>query len=122
MHAQVQANIYSQLEVYLKQNLGTSISCEAKLLAILTKFQTKAKATIALELPKVQAALTLKATAHVDAAIKKVQVNVPLLAHVSVNVGACTKTTVQATVKTALNACAKIEPKVSALAILKKCV
>lgn len=119
LRAQIQASIYDQLEVSLKNSLGSSIINQAKFLSILQKFETKARTTIKAQLPKVGASLTLKAKNQIDAAINDVEVNVPLVAHITISVGVNAKTTLNASIKTALKACAKLDAKASALLILK---
>jgi hypothetical protein len=49
------------------------------LLDTLTEFETKTKALIHVQLPKIGAALTVKAKAEIDAAIKDVEVPVSIL-------------------------------------------
>lgn len=119
LRAQIQASIYDQLEVSLKNSLGASIINQAKFLSILQKFEAKARTTIKTQLPKVGASLTLKAKNQIDAAINDVEVNVPLVAHITISVGVNAKTTLNASIKTALKACAKLDAKDSALLILK---
>lgn len=119
LRAQVQAKVYDKLEVSLKKSLGSSILDQAKFLAILNKFEADAKATIKVQLPKIGAQLTLKAKNQIDAAINDVNVNIPLVGHITISVGVNAKTTINTTIKTALKACAKLNAKASALAILK---
>lgn len=119
LRAQLQASIYEQLEVSLKNSLGTSIINQAKFLSILQKFESKAKTTVKAQLPKVEASLTLKTKKQIDAAINDVEVNVPLVADVTISVNVDAKTTLNASVKTALKACAKLDAKASASLILK---
>lgn len=119
LRAHVQASVYDKLQVSLKKNLGTIILDKAKFLSILTKLETEAKAVIKVELPKIGVSLNAKAKAQIDAAINDVQVNIPLIAQITVSVGVNAKTTIDTTIKASLKACAKLNAKASAEAILK---
>ena len=120
LRVHLQASIYEKLEITLKKSLhGKTVRNSSELLCILKDFQVKAKALIKIQLPKIGASLTLKAKSHVDAAIKHVDVNIPLLAHVSITSKVCAKSTMSATIKVAIKACAKLDAKASAMVILK---
>jgi hypothetical protein len=119
LRARVQASVYDKLQVSLKKSLGTSILDQAKFLSILKDFETQAKATIKVQLPKIGAQLTLKAKSQIDVAINDIEVNIPLVAHITISAGVNAKVTINTTIKTALKACAKLDAKASASAILK---
>ncbi|KAI8066185.1 hypothetical protein BDF21DRAFT_454981 [Thamnidium elegans] len=119
LRAQVQASVYDKLEVSLKRNLGTIILDKVKFLSILTKFETEVKSVIKVELPKIGVSLNAKAKNQIDAAINDVQINIPLIAQITVSAGVNAKTTINTTIKASLKACVKLNAKASAEAILK---
>lgn len=89
------------------------------MLDTLTEFETKTKALIHVQLPKIGAALTVKAKAEIDAAIKDVEVNLPLIAAVTISAGININAALEIIAIVALEVIAKLDARVSAEAILK---
>lgn len=120
MNAKIQANIYDKLEVSLRKSCGVNhLLDEIKLLEIVADLESKAKALINVELPKIGVELGVKVKEELEIAIKGVEVNIPLILQIAVDVGVNERATLESCIDTALEACAKLDAKASAKAILE---
>ncbi|KAG1232462.1 hypothetical protein G6F68_019121 [Rhizopus microsporus] len=81
--------------------------------------RTKAIETLKVELPKIGADLKLNSKAQVDIILKKVSVNIPLIASIIVNGAFDIKAAISACVKVGVKVCAKLSATESAKVILK---
>lgn len=120
MNAKIQANIYDKLEVSLRKSCGVNrLLDEIKLLEIVANLESKAKALINVELPKIGVELGVKIKEELEIAIKGVEVNIPLILQIAVDVGVNERATLESCIDTALKVCAKVDAKASAKAILE---
>lgn len=120
MNAKIQANIYDKLEVSLRKSCGVNrLLDEIKLLEIVADLESKAKALINVELPKIGVELGVKIKEELEIAIKGVEVNIPLILQIAVDVGVNERATLESCIDTALKVCAKLDAKASAKAILE---
>lgn len=92
---------------------------EIKLLEIVADLESKAKALINVELPKIGLELGVKVKEKLEIAIKGVEVNIPLILQITVDVGVNERATLESCIDTALKVCAKLDAKASAKAILE---
>jgi hypothetical protein len=118
LDAEVQAKIYAPLEVSLRESCTGQLLDEAALLDILVDLETKAKALINVELPKIGASLSVKVKEQIEVAVQGLEVNIPLILQIAIDVAADVKVSLDAAVKVGLQACAKLDAKATALLVL----
>lgn len=119
LKAKIDVAIYAELEITLKQLLGSSPLDKIKLLEILTELEVKAQAIIAVQLPTIGAAMAIEAKAELKAAIKDVEVNLPLLAEVTISATIDIEAALKIIIEVALEVAAKLDVNVFTEAILK---
>ncbi|KAG2204073.1 hypothetical protein INT47_007067 [Mucor saturninus] len=119
LKSKIQVAIYAELEILLEQLLGSSPLDEIKFLEKLTEFEIKARALVIAQLPKISAALAVEAKAQLEAAIKDVEVNLPLLAKATISAGINVEAALKVIIAVALEIAAKLDVKVIVDAILK---
>ncbi|KAF1807506.1 hypothetical protein V8B55DRAFT_1570631 [Mucor lusitanicus] len=120
LSAKIQAHIYDQLEVGLRKTCGTNRQLdEIKLLDIVTDLESKAKALINVELPKIGVDLGVKVKEELELAVKGVEVNIPLILQIAVDIGINERATLETCIDTALKVCAKLDAKASAKIVLE---
>lgn len=119
LKAKIDVAIYAELEITLKQLLGSSPLDKIKFLEILTELEVKAQALIAVRLPTIGAAMVIEAKAELKAAIKDVEVNLPLLAEVTISATIDIEAALKIIIEVALEVAAKLDVNVITEAILK---
>ncbi|CEP12169.1 hypothetical protein [Parasitella parasitica] len=120
LNAKIQAHIYDRLEVSLRKSCGVyRVLDELKLLEIIADLESVAKALIIVELPKIGAELNTKIREELEIAIKGVEVNIPLILQIAIDVGINEKATLEACIDAALKVCTKLDARASARAILE---
>lgn len=120
LNTKIQARIYDDLEVELHKTCGVNrLLDEAKLLEIVANLESKAKALISVELPKIGLELGVKIKEELNVAIKGVEVNIPLILQIAVDVGINERATLETCIDTALKVCAKLNAKASAKIVLE---
>ncbi|GAN03775.1 hypothetical protein MAM1_0047d03230 [Mucor ambiguus] len=120
LNAKIQASIYDKLEVNLRKSCGVGrLLDEIKLLDIVADLETKAKALINVELPKIGVDLGVKVKEELEIAVKGVEVNIPLILQIAIDIGINERAALETCIDTALKVCAKLDAKASAKAILE---
>jgi hypothetical protein len=118
LNAEIEAKIYAPLEVSLRESLTGQLLDEAALLNILVDLETKAKALIEIELPKIDASLSLEVEEQVKAAIHNLEVDVSLILQISITADVDQKANLDAAISVGLEACANLDAAAAASAIL----
>ncbi|KAL9537227.1 hypothetical protein MBANPS3_011966 [Mucor bainieri] len=120
LNAKIQAHIYDKLEVDLRKACGVSrLLNEVELFDIVAGLESKAKAVINVELPKIGVELGITVKEELEVAVKGVEVNIPLILQIAVDIGINERATLETCIDTALKVCAKLDAKSSAKIILE---
>lgn len=119
LKAKAKVDVYASVEAYLRKKCGSKRLTEKKLLQIIADVEAKAIETLKVELPKIGADLKLNSKAQVDIILKKVSVNIPLIASINVKGAFDIKAAISACVKVGVKVCAKLSATESAKVILK---
>lgn len=120
LNAKIQTSIYDKLEISLRKSCGMNrLLDEIKLLDIVADLETKAKALINVELPKIGVDLGAKVKEELEIAVKGVEVNIPLILQIAVDIAINERATLETCIDAALKVCAKLDAKTSAEALLQ---
>ncbi|KAK4509352.1 uncharacterized protein ATC70_007703 [Mucor velutinosus] len=120
VNAKIQANIYEKLEVSLRKSCGVNrLLDEIELLDIVTELETKAKAWVHVELPKIGVDLGVRVKEELEIAVNGVEVNIPLILQIAIDIGINERATLETCIDAALKVCAKLDAKASAKAMLE---
>ncbi|CAO0796047.1 unnamed protein product [Mucor circinelloides] len=120
LNAKIKAHIFDPLEVSLRKTSGANLLLdETKLLEIVADVESKAKALIRVELPKIGVELGVKVKEELEIAVKGVEVNIPLILQVAVDIGINERATLETCIDTALKVCANLDAEAAAKVILE---
>ncbi|KAI8639159.1 hypothetical protein BD408DRAFT_477290 [Parasitella parasitica] len=119
LNAKIKAQIYDKLEISLRKSCGVRrVLDEFKLLDIVADLESEAQALISVKLPEIGVELGAKVKEELEIAIKGVEVNIPLILQIAIDVGINERATLETCIDAALKVCAKLDAKASAKAIL----
>ncbi|CAO3598342.1 unnamed protein product [Absidia cylindrospora] len=120
IEASLQTQVYAKIEADLLKTLKKHKKCsQEELLKILIDLEAKLIATLKVKLPTICAKLKADIQASIDACIKDLQINIPLLLSVKISSSFKVDVAVKACVDLAIKICADLNAKVCAKAVLK---
>ncbi|KAI8063884.1 hypothetical protein BC940DRAFT_335612 [Gongronella butleri] len=118
--AKLDIEVYANLDAEIEKLLGHKKTCSEKdLLKILVKLEASLIAKLKVKLPKICLGLKAQIQAAVDACIKDLEINIPLLLDVKVSASIKINVLIKACVDAAVKICADLSAKVCAQAVLQ---